>query len=251
MMTQEERILTQRQEEALERLRGLAVPSASPLPPGSLIPPPWWYRLRPMGAALLLAGLAVLPFVWIPFGSAGSRIEIQDGTRTLPLPRGHGTLTLFGPAELTVVHLQRHLLTGKWEGDLLLGKGELFLQADPRSAKEILLRTPLLLVRVTGTELLIGHRPEEGNSRVLVLHGAVQAQPHGGSRQPVIAGEEFTVHPDGSVLLRSLVQPRFGSAALDAPLPAEAMPPETEPAPFTPSEESTDAPRRILWHEQE
>lgn len=238
--------LSVRQEKALERLKQIPVPPAPAIPKGSLVQVPGWYRWAPVGGVLLAAALVGLAFVRLPLTESGSHVVISQGLQTIHLPLGKTTLILQSPAELQVRRLDRHLLSGRLEADLLLRKGDLFLEADPRAPKQILIQTPLLQARITGTQLLVGHRPEEG-SRLVVLRGKVQVRTPGGAWSPLPVGEELTVRPDG-IVLRRPIQSAFDPAQLQVQPDAEEATRDSEP---TSSNDSAGMLRRMIWHEEE
>jgi len=238
--------LTVRQEKALEQLKRLPVPPAPVIPKASLVPVSAWVRWGPAGGLLLAAVLIGLAFVRLPLAEGGSHWRISEGLQTIHLPLGNTTLILQSPADLEVRRLDRRLLSGRLEADLLLRKGDLFLEADPRVPKQILIQTPLLQARITGTQLLIGHRPE-GGSRLVVLRGNVQVKTPGGAWGKLPAGEELTVRLDGTALRRP-IQSAFNPAQLSL---RGAVVPEAISSSSSSSTGSSGELRRLIWHEQE
>lgn len=241
--------LSVRQERALEELKRMPVPPAPAILKASLVQAPLWVRWAPAGAVLLAAALIGLVFVRLPLTESGSHVVISEGLQTIHLADGNTTLILQSPADLQVRRLDRRLLSGRLEADFLLRKGDLFLEADPHLPKQILIQTPLLQARITGTQLLIGHRPEEG-SRLVVLRGRVQVKPIGGAWSKLPAGEELTVRSDGRVL-RQPIQSAFDPTVLSVP---GILVPDTQRSshgsePVSPDDSGML--RRTIWHEQE
>lgn len=242
---EDDRNLSHRQAQVLEQLKKLHVPPAPHISKASLVPAPAWYRWKPAGLLLLVAAVIALPFIRLPLTQNGSHLVFSQGFQTLTLPVGKTMLVLQSPADLKIQHLQRHLLSGRLEAELLLEKGELFLEADPFLPKQILIQTPLLQARITGTQLLIGHQPEEG-SRLMVLRGTVHVKTETGTWEPLPAGEELTVRTDGTSL-RRVFETRFDPAFLQVkPILPDAVPTESSPA-----DEQPNQLRRLIWHEQE
>lgn len=239
--------LSKRQEQALERVTGLPVPPAPPISKAVLIRVPGWYRAAPAFGALLFAILLVsVVFISFPLSESGSRLMLSEGRQTIHLPVGGTTLILQSPADLRIEKMRRRFLSGRLEAELVLGKGELFLEADPKAPKLILIRTPFLQARITGTQLLMGHQPETG-SRLVVLRGKVQAKTTPGGWELVPAGEELTVGPDRTVVRRP-IRPAFMLQAPGARAPGtDRSSRDSEPV----SPDDSRMLRRVIWHEQE
>lgn len=239
--------LTLRQEKALEQLKRLPVPPVPAILKASLVRAPAWVRWAPITAMLLAAAFAGLMFVRLPLTEGGSHWVISEGLQTIHLPLGRTTLILQSPADLQIRRIERRLLSGRLEMDLLLKEGDLFLEADPRAPKQIFIQTPLLQVRLTGTQLLIGHRPAEG-SRLVVLRGQVQVKMPNSEWSPLPSGEELTVRSDGTAARRP-VQSTFDPAELQVQPhpPAAAGVEDSESGPVN----RTRGPlRRMIWHEE-
>jgi hypothetical protein len=239
--------LTQRQELIFSKMRKLPVPEAPALSPACLKDLPWSYRL--IGSPFVLSGALLFAalfasFLWTwaapvhwqgaaPFRT-GASIRLEEGTGLdFRLPREEGFLTLQGPADLKVIRLGRRIITGRMEAVLKLNKGELLMDVSPKIPKQIFIHTPLLQARITGTRLLVSHRPEEA-SRVRVFHGTVFVRPAGGQKdwQPVAAGTEFAITVSGQALQSS-------SPAQGVETFTQAG--KTEPVTLGP----------VLWHEEE
>jgi len=136
---------------------------------------------------------------------SGSAIELTSaGSWKIPLPGLEGFLMLSGPARFQVERLRKYPFTGRTEGTFQLREGELFLTAAGQLPKLLQIKTPLLTVRVTGTQLVIGHRAGQG-SRLIVMEGEVWAKPAGSEVgwRSLPAGIELTVTPKGQVHRRS------------------------------------------------
>lgn len=247
-------LLTPRQKEAIRGLRSMPVPRAPILKPDALKDPPLGYRFATPGAFLAVAVLTALilrPFLkgsesWQgPFPmKSGSAIALMAGKSiAFQFSRGEGTLILQGPAQLHLRSLTRHRVTGRVEADLLLNHGELWLRASSDTPKWIRIQTPLFTVRVTGTQLLVGHRAGQG-SRLLVAEGTVQVKSADGPWQEVSPGVEWSVTPDGQIR-REPREPEewkieeilFPSPIPDAPLQAPQAVPSSKK-------------RQPLWHEE-
>ncbi len=240
--------LTLRQKKALEQITGMPVPPAPPIPKAVLIRVPGWYRAAPAGGVFLAAVLlASLAFVSFPLSENGSRLMFSEGRQTIHLPVGRTTLTLQSPADLRIEKMQRQFLSGRLEAELILGKGELFLEADPKAPKRILIQTPFLQARITGTQLLIGHQPETG-SRLVVLRGKVQVKTFTGGWELLPAGEELTVGPDRTVMRRP-IQASFDPHELETLSHAVT---EQSAVPESPNPDGAEKTlHRLIWHEQE
>ncbi|MBI3615778.1 MAG: FecR domain-containing protein [Candidatus Omnitrophica bacterium] len=253
----EEKVLTKRQQGALERLKLMPTPSAPALRPALLLEAPWIYRfLTPERVFITAAGFLLLALFALPYASvpenwlgpvvlhSGSTITLAAGKNCeIQLPRDEGICILQGPAHLSISRISRDLLTGQMEAAMELNYGDLYLKVDPASAKRIQIQTPLIAVRITGTELLVGHRPEEG-SRVWVTRGMVSVRSGDGSQEwePLTSGMELSKTPQGQVLRQpysSLGKPSGRMDDLELKLPG--------------MEEESSAPldiTRLLWHEE-
>lgn len=262
--------LTGRQRKALEELRGAPVPAAPALQRAILIRPPLLYRLihraAPVAAlslalslALLLPGLSI-PERWGgPLVLAGGGVVQVSGAEplTIALPEIRGRMVLQGPGQMQVRGLRRRLLSGRREGEFELIRGELYLDGGSGVPKRLWMETPLLTVRVTGTELLLTHQPAEG-SRLLVLRGQAEARPRGGPWRLLPAGAALSVTPEG---LPSAVPPKGGTEgrlSTDPPGHSRLLPGGSGPAPGAegrpagpgPDRDSEPSPRGP-WHEAE
>lgn len=247
--------LTVKQKRALERLKEQAIPAPAPLQPQSLVLPPLEYRvgiwLWQFGVpAFFLLFLSVFPWIQVPEVwsgkmdlKSGSVIQLlTQGSQTVNLPRGQGKAILEGPATLEFQRLRRHLLSGRMSGELQLMEGGLFLRAKSAIPKEILIRTPLVVVRVTGTQLFVGHDPE-GGSRVLVIEGKVAVKRDiDAAWKPLEAGKKLVVHPDGTFTLQKILGPSsFVRPEQAVQAPADAQ---------LPADDDSAVWWRLLWHEE-
>ena len=249
-MEYEEKVLTPRQQEALEQLKVMPIPSAPALELALLREPPWGYRfLTPgplliVGMGFLLLTLFVLPYATLPESwlgpvvlKSGSAITLAAGKNCeIQLPRSQGICILQGPAHLAIDRISRNLLTGQMEAALKLSYGDLFLKVDPAQPKRIQIQTPLLWVRITGTELLVGHRPQDG-SRVWVMRGTVwmKLSTDSGNWEPLMSGMEYATTPAGSALRKS-----YSSEESFPPLPENKQEEKALPLNIT----------GLLWHEE-
>lgn len=249
--------LTAKQEKALAHLRRMPVPDPPLLQKGTLLQPPWIYRLIPFSAyaagLFLIAGVVSLPFLGIPeswgaalFLKSGRVVELSgDRTMALDLPQIKGRMILQGPTRVQVKSLHRRLLSGRREGEFALAEGQLYFEAEPISPKQVLIHTPLLTVRVTGTEFLLGHQVQQG-SRLVVVQGDVEALPLGsrGEWEWVPAGMIFSVTPEGlierEVLRKELPLDDFRLPAVGQRFGSSSGPDETPPVNL----------RSLLWHEE-
>lgn len=249
--------LNPRQEKALQRLRQAPAPRPPLLKEAALTRLPLRYRLisfaAPLGLLLLIAGVLLAPFLTLPesWGTslslkAGGVIQVdQEKSLALDLPQIKGLIVFQGPGQMKVERLSRCFISGRKEAEFTLQKGQLYFDADPMIPKQILIHTPLLTIRVTGTQFLLGHETEQG-SRLVVVRGEVEAMPHLGSGgwEPVPAGMILSVTPQGTIerqLLKKelplddfrlpVVSKRFGSSS-------------------GPEEEPSVNLHRILWHEE-
>lgn len=235
--------MTVRQLQALRRLALTPVAASVPrIPPEALKPIPWWFRAE-QAAPLLWAALIFCPlllaFVHLPQNwsgpiavKSGTIIELAtQGTHPVYLPAGKGTFLLEGPGSVEFRRIRRHLLTGRDEGTIVLREGTLWFDGRSHSPKQIDLQTPLLSLRITGTQFLLEHRPLEG-TRLRVLEGSVEVMELGGWIR-IAAGEKIWIDPAGN--RRPFLDP--------VPEPA---PPGDAPAP--PSDWDGQGP--TLWYEQ-
>ncbi len=255
--------LTLRQQGALASLRRIPISGAPPLRAEGLRQPPWGYRYGPWGVAVtagLIASIVVWPRltiqqVWqgsLPLRSGSAIQLVEPSSETIRLPQGEGTLTLQGPARLAIQRLERRLITGRTRASLQLDYGDLILQVAPGLPKLLEIRTPLLAVRITGTEVLIGHRPDEG-SRVLVVRGTVLTQiPPQRSWQPLPAGMVLTINAEGRVL-RYTAGPLLGHTTSSANGRAgeTALPRQSSPSTSPSSNARWPDLLRMLWREEE
>lgn len=249
--------LTPTQEKALEALQGLPTPPAPEVSPILLVDAPLRYRALPWGlgtAGLILLILFGWPLLTVPTAwqgavalKSGSAVQLMvNQTQAIRLPNAQGILLLHGPAELKLERLHRHLFTGRTEATLNLPQGDLLLSVSSRQPKVILIETPLLAVRVTGTQLLVGHRPGQG-SRLVVVEGKVLAKPKGDKRwQPVSSGTVLRVSPAGvATIIATSADKVIATPALSG---RKQSPRNDEDAlPLLPEAD----PWRYLWHEQE
>ena len=203
------------------------------------------------GCVALLLSIRIFSYVpetWessFPIRS-GSIIQLlTGGTQVVGLPRGQGTLTLEGPAVLAFKDLRRNRFSGRHEGSLLLDRGEFLFRAHTDSPKQLLLHTPLMTVRVTGTELVLGHHPDQG-SCLCVLEGKVLVKKQGGTDwEPVQERMQLTVTPDGK-MQRQPIPNEWRVEPL--PLPADSR---TGFLSDKPEQESPPGElRRFLWYEK-
>ncbi len=234
--------LTPQQQTALAELKQCPVPEPPALEANFLREPPVGYQLL-SGKGLLAAGLLLLAAAWqgTLLLRSGASIALMEGkSETIRLPRENGTLLLYGPARLEMRRLSRHLITGRIEGELLLEEGDLLLSAASHAPKQIWIKTPLLQIRVTGTQLLVGHRASQG-SRLFLWEGTVRVKPAGKPWRSLPAGMAFTVTPQGAVAQESLT----GFTARPSPQgpggSSEAIPQQPQLKEFI----------RLLWHEQD
>ena len=239
-------VFTPRQQQVLRALRRLPIPPPPPLAPDFLKGAPLGYRLL-SHRALLFAGFVFLtlfsaPLLTLPENWSGTvllksgvPIELEPGkTAAFALPRSQGTVILQGPARLTADHLGRNLFSAQVEGTLRLDYGDLFLKAHAGIPKQIFVETPLLHVRVTGTQLLVGHRPDQG-SRVRVIEGSVFVHRVGDPARwrKLSADMELAATPQG-LLFRN---PIHGASRESG-------------TPFSPEDEPVISLGRTLWHEE-
>lgn len=250
--------LNRRQERLLEQMSRIPAPRPPLLRKETLIEPPWVYRLLPWagpmgGILLLVAGFLYVPSLTIPESWGGS-LPLRSGqmlslpaerSQAVTLPQIQGMLILQGPGEIQVERLSRRLISGYREGAWRLTHGQLYFDAESHTPKQILIHTPLLTVRVTGTQFLLGHELERG-SRLVVVRGFVEVKPwHGQSQWELLpAGVVLSMTPQGKMerqILRQefplddfrlpAVARRFGSSSV----PDDAKAPDL---------------RRLLWHEE-
>lgn len=248
--------LNQRQEKALERLCQAPVPRPPLLKGVALTNPPFRYRLIPfavpVGLLLLSAGVLLTPFLTLPerWGGAlslksGQALQLsEERTLAVELPQIQGRILFQGPGRMEVKRVGRRLISGLREGKFALAEGQLYFEAEPSSPKQVLIHTPLLTIRVTGTQFLLGHQAQQG-SRLVVVQGVVEVMPgtHG-EWEPIPAGMILSVTPQGLIEREML---RKELSLDDFRLPAVnrrfGFSPEPEEVP------QVDL-RRLLWREE-
>lgn len=257
-MVTEKELLTPRQEEALARLRQAPVKKPPLLKGMALIKPPLLYRLIPLAGPVaglfLIAGAVLLPLLeipeswggWLPLKSGGAVELSSDRTLAMNLPQIGGVMVLQGPGRMKVNYLGRRVISGWREGRFTLTEGQLYFSAQPGAPKQILIHTPLLTIRVTGTQFLLGYQAQQG-SRLVVVRGEVEARipgGNGGEWEPVPAGMILSVTPEGAikreVLRKELPLDDFRLPAVSRRFGSSSAPEDAPPMNL----------RRLLWYEE-
>ena len=255
-MVQEKQELSPKQEAVLKALAVSAVPPVPPLNPKLLKGLPFWMRWAPFVKALsvsvLLGSVAllfhpVIPEVLegpIPLKN-GSSLELLAGkTWRIPLPSAKGWMVLDGPASLELVRAGRALLSGRFEAEIVLNRGDLFIQVHSDAPKMIQIRTPLCVVRVTGTEMLIGHQPGQG-SRLLVMRGAVEMKTVSSDEwEPLDTNVLLRIDPQGRIS-REFVQEKMQFPKLDPTMRSDS----SSSAQDSEKEEKLPELWNMIWHD--
>lgn len=117
--------------------------------------------------------------------NAFARLDLPDGSR----------VTLPSQSRVRIVRLRRTLMTNAVDREFLVeaGRSESTVTPLRNPQDRYIVRTPMSVSAVRGTEFRVWYAPDEGRASTEVVHGTVAVQANGDRRAATLVSAEFGV----------------------------------------------------------